>query len=467
MKMPTIAQRGVRSLRESLAWIPPYGRAVIRYWEALSMQAKLSVLFAGLILTMTGFFYGFAVFQTTREIKISAIYRGQAIAEALKGEVGYGIQSKSFSNLNLTFHRLASSRNDIAYVFLLDSQGLVLANSEPGRVGEKLLDPLTRKSLGATSMRVQFGRVDVDGQGDFSELCDVAVPILIKGKRLGTLRVGVSYTQYLQANSPRIRQKIAFFVLPFAILSILIAFKLAKSYTKPLQRLAQATSEISKGNYNVQLPLNRRDELGEVAHAFNLMAQNVKENFAKVSEMANRDGLTGLYNARFFQEALARELDRVKRSGRPLSVIIFDADRFKKVNDRYGHPVGDQILQHLSHLARSVLRGYDVMARYGGEEFIVMLTDTTGSQAVLMAERMRKMIEQRPLLTDEGDTIRATVSVGVATARAPYEKKELISEADQALYRAKETGRNKVVLFKPLVRATTELPPVMPTQPSL
>src|SRR4029077_16887506 len=201
-------------------------------------------------------------------------------------------------------------------------------------------------------------------------------------------------------------------------------------------------------NYDIQLPLNRQDELGDVAQAFNTMAQHLKENFTKVSDMANRDGLTGLYNARFFHEALTREMERTKRTSRPLSLLIFDADFFKRINDRYGHPQGDQILQHISKIARSVLRGYDVLARYGGEEFIAMLTETNGPQALLLGERLRKNVEQRPFVTEEGDLIKVTVSVGVAAAHPPYDRKDLISEADQALYQAKDSGRNKVVLFK-------------------
>lgn len=451
----------------------PYWRDALRLWDALSIRAKLSILFSGLILTMTAFFYGFAVYQTTREIKISAIYRGQAIAEALKGEVSYALQTKNFPNLDYTFRRLSSARNDISYVFLIDNDGTILSHSESERVGEKLIDGLTKKSLSTAASRVQFGRVDIEGNGEFSDLCDVSVPMIVKGKRMGTLRVGVSYVQYLRANSPRIRQKIALFVLPFALLAILFAIKLARSFTKPLQRLTQAVSEISKGNYGIQLPLNRRDELGDLAHSFNAMAVNLKDNFEKVSDMANRDGLTGLYNARFFREALDRELDRVKRSGRPLSVILFDADRFKKINDRYGHPAGDQILQHVSRIARSVLRGYDVLARYGGEEFIALLSDTTGPQAALLAERIRKIVEQRPHITEEGEAIKATVSIGVATAKAPYDKKELISQADQALYRAKETGRNRVIVFRPIdfseavPSSSVPPPPSVPTQSTL
>lgn len=447
-----------QTLTQVNAWNQARWKLAVRLWDALSMRAKLSILFSGLILVMTGFFYGFAVYQTTREIKISAIYKGQAIAEALKGEVSYALQSRTFPNLDFTFRRLSSSRNDVVYVFLLDTTGTVLSHSEPEHVGQVMNDPVSKQSIATSASRVQFERVDMEGQGEFIDLCDVSVPIVMRGKRMATLRIGVSLTQYLHANGPRIRWKIALFALPFAFLSILIAIKLSESFTRPLQSLAQGVSEVSRGNYSVQLPLARRDELGEVAQAFNVMAQHLKENFSRVSDMANRDGLTGLYNARFFQEALDRELEKVKRNGRPLSVLIFDADRFKRINDKYGHPIGDQILQHVSRIARSVLRGYDVLARYGGEEFIAMLTDTTGSQAILLAERLRKMVEQRPYLPENSDPIRATISIGVAQARAPYQKKDLISQADQSLYRAKETGRNKVILFKPVGPEVLPLP---------
>lgn len=443
-------------------WSQLRWQQVLRLWDALAIRAKLSVLLSGVILIMTSFFYGFAIYQTTREIKLSAIYKGQAIAEALKGEVAYAIQSRTFPNLNFTFRRIASSRNDIAQVFLTDQNGTILSHSEPELVGQVLSDGVTKRGLAASGGRVQFERTDMEGHGELSDICDVSVPILMHGKRVATLRIVTSLTQYLLANGPRIRWKMAVFALPFAFLSILLAIKLSDSFTRPLMRLAQGVSEVSRGNFSVQLPLNRKDELGDVAHAFNSMAQHLKENFERVSDMANRDGLTGLYNARFFQEALDRELERLKRNGRPLSVLILDADRFKRINDKYGHPVGDQILQHVSRIARSVLRGYDVLARYGGEEFIALLSDTTGAQGILLAERLRKMVEQRPYLPEQGDPIKVTVSVGVAQSHAPYTKKDLISQADQALYRAKETGRNKVILFK-----TVSQPEVLvgPTNP--
>ena len=458
MKRVAFSAKFTHLLRRLMDWHRPYLEAIRRFWDALRISAKLSVLLAGMILVMTAFFYGFAVYQTTREIKISAVHKGEAVAEALKDEVSYVLLAGNFPSLNYSFKRLTSSRNDIAYMYLLDPHGVVLSHSDSENVGRIYSDRLTQESLVDPGTRVRFSRVDLDGDGHLSDLCDVSVPIIARGHRVATLHIGLSLTRYLAANAPRIRTKIAWFVIPFSFFAILVAMKLSRSFTKPLQSLARGAAEVSQGNYGVQLPLARRDELGEVAQAFNKMAANLKENFAKVSDMANRDGLTGLYNARFFHETLARELERIKRTGHPFSVILLDGDRFKKVNDRYGHPVGDMVLQHISQVLRSVLRGYDMLARYGGEEFIAMLPEATGSQALLLGERLRKTIEQKPLVTDDGETLRLTISVGVAQSRAPYEKKDLISQADQALYRAKESGRNKVVLYKPLSFETESSP---------
>lgn len=439
----------------------PYLEAIHRFWDTLRIRAKLSILFAGMILVMTSFFYGFAVYQTTREIKISAIHKGEAVAEALKDEVSYVLIAGNFPALNYSFKRLVNSRHDIGYVYLLNPRGIILSHSDSDQVGRALADRNTTESLADPGTRVKFFQGDEDKNGRTSEICNVSVPVYARGKRMATLHIGVSLTRYLANNAPRIRTTLAWFIIPFSIFAILIAMRVAHSITKPLQDLARAASDVSKGDYTIRLPLERRDELGEVAQSFNRMAANLKENFDKVSDMANRDGLTGLYNSRFFRETLARELERVKRTTRPFSLMLLDGDKFKRINDRYGHPVGDLVLQHISQVAKSVLRGYDMLARYGGEEFIAMLPDATASQAVLLAERLRQAIEQKPLPTENSGLIRVTLSIGVAQARAPYDGKELISQADQALYTAKETGRNRVVLFRTndqSVKSTTPEP---------
>ncbi len=165
-------------------------------------------------------------------------------------------------------------------------------------------------------------------------------------------------------------------------------------------------------------------------------------------EQSIRDGLTGAYNHRHFQESLQREVGRADRQGRPLSVLLLDIDDFKAINDRYGHPVGDAILERIVAEIRSEVRGdMDLVARYGGEEFAVILPEIPTEVAAEVAERIRRRIDERLFRPPETeDIIRVTVSIGLAAYPADASnKKELIDRADAALYRAKRAGKNAVV----------------------
>ena len=168
-----------------------------------------------------------------------------------------------------------------------------------------------------------------------------------------------------------------------------------------------------------------------------------------MQKLARTDALTGLFNRRYFFEIAEKEFAESIRYGRPLSVIILDLDLFKEINDTYGHLVGDQALIHIGELLLKAIRTPDTAARYGGEEFVVLLPETESSQAMLFAERLRKLVDDSP--TQNGnDSISLTASFGVAG----YQTKDgetfdqLISKADQALYMAKGNGRNQVVCYR-------------------
>ena len=162
------------------------------------------------------------------------------------------------------------------------------------------------------------------------------------------------------------------------------------------------------------------------------------------------DGLTKLYNHRHFQDELARAFEESERYQRPLSLAIIDLDFFKKVNDTYGHAVGDEVLKAVSRMFQESIRSTDLAARYGGEEFAVMMPETEIDDALVFAEKIRSMVEETTIDT-QGGPIRATVSIGVSTV--PQSKirsaKELIVAADKALYRAKKEGRNQVQASRP------------------
>ena len=165
-----------------------------------------------------------------------------------------------------------------------------------------------------------------------------------------------------------------------------------------------------------------------------------------LKELAVRDGLTGLYNHRYFQEALTVEVLRCKRHDRGFSLLFIDIDKFKHYNDTNGHPEGDIALKTTSELINSRLRASDILARYGGEEFIVLLPETSSTIALEIAEDIRQMIEQHPFTGEESQPLgKLTISVGISTFGVDgTDGSTLLEVADRRLYKAKDMGRNKV-----------------------
>jgi two-component system, cell cycle response regulator len=178
---------------------------------------------------------------------------------------------------------------------------------------------------------------------------------------------------------------------------------------------------------------------------------NLDEIFQKqMYESALRDGLTKAFNKKYFTDRLESEFTFAIRHVAPLTLVLFDIDHFKKVNDTHGHQAGDHVLSEISALLTGMLRAEDVFARYGGEEFAVICRGSDLMQGQVVAERMRKAVEQNKFVF-EGTNIPVTISIGVAGLPDPAVKDaaELVSLADQSLYKSKHGGRNRVTLHKP------------------
>jgi diguanylate cyclase (GGDEF)-like protein len=177
--------------------------------------------------------------------------------------------------------------------------------------------------------------------------------------------------------------------------------------------------------------------------------QEVNELLARVSVLANRDGLTELFNRRFFDERLLEEIGRAGRSRVALSLILLDLDHFKRINDGYGHPMGDAVLIKVADVIRTTCRSSDVPGRYGGEEFAIILPETSGQHGAELADRLRTNVEKLDFsaLTDRG--LRISVSAGVAEWQPGMLPSALLRHADIALYEAKSQGRNRVILRTP------------------
>lgn len=175
-----------------------------------------------------------------------------------------------------------------------------------------------------------------------------------------------------------------------------------------------------------------------------------KQTEAKLQRLAQTDYLTDVLNRRAFFELAGPELERSRRYRHALAFILFDVDNFKKVNDTYGHLVGDRVLQTIAHACQRSLREMDKLARYGGEEFIIMLPETDGPGACRSANRLRQIIQQAEVSTHQGP-VSVTASLGVAVFqpdRANLTLDRLLGRADQALYQAKQAGRNQVCLWQ-------------------
>ena len=189
---------------------------------------------------------------------------------------------------------------------------------------------------------------------------------------------------------------------------------------------------------------DEKQVLDVLAPQLALACQNITA-VQKIQQLAVTDDLTGIYNKRYFRQAFLKEFDRAKRYDFPLSLLMIDLDHFKKVNDRYGHPIGDVVLSEFAGLVLELTRSTDIFARYGGEEFALILPHTAEEEAMEIAERVRRKVETNAF-PGEDHPITLTISVGVGTNRAGIETPEdLMNLTDVNLYRAKSGGRNLVI----------------------
>jgi len=220
-------------------------------------------------------------------------------------------------------------------------------------------------------------------------------------------------------------------------------FELDPGQMKPYsQMLQEANEELGRLNFSYEQLVMALKESKEKSEKF---ANDLQAANKKLEGLAFRDGLTNLYNHRYFQEILEKEIARARRYKKGLCLMIFDIDFFKKVNDTYGHPAGDQVLITLAKQLEAAIRPSDIIARYGGEEFTVILPETEESGMAVFAERLRQCVMGITTKVNNIE-INVTISAGGTCFSPDLEgatKQELIDTADRALYMSKENGRNR------------------------
>jgi diguanylate cyclase (GGDEF)-like protein len=247
--------------------------------------------------------------------------------------------------------------------------------------------------------------------------------------------------------SAAMRRSILVSVLPGLVLAAIVAVILSVHLGRSLSSLSRAVDAMAFGDLSTRVTPRGDDELSELGHAFNAMAQRVEEAQETLWRAAVRDSLTGLLNHREFYRRLEEEIARADREGQDLAVLMIDLDDFKGVNDTCGHLRGDTVLRETARVLEACVREQDVIARYAGDEFAVVLTSTDVRAAHVVAERIRECAASVADAAALPPGTPVTVSVGVAT-RAPGVEPlgDVMERADQALYRAKAGGRDRVVV---------------------
>jgi len=234
----------------------------------------------------------------------------------------------------------------------------------------------------------------------------------------------------------------------FSVMGLLILWKTNRTFQILNDGIIIAIKEKQFGDLPVDSANN--SEFNSAIRSFNSMSAWLGGHIYDLNQLANKDGLTGLYNHRYMQEKLDEEIRRFTRSNDPFSLVMVDIDRFKTVNDTYGHDSGDVVLKHVAEVLKGNLRESDWVARYGGEEFLIFLFGADKHAAFQVMEKTRMAVERFEMLLPQHDrTVHVNISCGISSC--PFDgsaKDELRQKADSALYRAKKNGRNQTVLYE-------------------
>jgi diguanylate cyclase (GGDEF)-like protein len=259
--------------------------------------------------------------------------------------------------------------------------------------------------------------------------------------------------QYLAA----MRDALWFGVSGAAALALVLGVLLSRGLGRTLGHLTGAVRAMHGGSLLQRVPVEGKDEVAELAAAFNAMSEKLARTHEELSEshqtilaqaeqmreLSVRDALTKLHNRRHFDEQACTLFSHAVRHKRPLSVVIGDIDFFKQINDQFSHATGDTVLRQVGEILRSHMRLSDLVARYGGEEFVIAFPETELPQAAALCDKLRAMIEAFPWHQVHPE-LKVTMSMGVYADLAAGTAEAMLQKADALLYRAKETGRNRV-----------------------
>lgn len=313
-----------------------------------------------------------------------------------------------------------------SYVYVVDSEGNIIYHPEKNRMGDNVIENGAVKRV----VEGKDGNIEITNSKGIRMLAGYAY---VKTSEWGI----VSQTpknSYIQPSIELIKQ-VGKVTLPFEILVLVISIYLLRKFVHPLRELAQYAHQVAEKTTIKRPEISEGYfEVNELKHTMFLMVDHYRTQIQMFENEATLDPLTGLLNRRTLQKRI--------HEFKEYSIILFDIDHFKMVNDTYGHLMGDEVLKFLSDLIRNQTRECDISFRYGGEEFLILLPNTTIEEAYQIAERIRITTEET--ISPIGKAVTISVGVGNMPNTASHHN-ELFNLIDQALYRAKGNGRNQTV----------------------
>lgn len=332
--------------------------------------------------------------------------------------------------------------DSVSAVYLLSSEGDLLTSS--GGVSSRAMSTTLN---GATLERL----LQREGQA-FRYVSFTRNDVVGTLKRVPDMRWVVVTEIPSHAAFGQVRRFRNFALLVIAALLLVAAvgaYRFGVIIVRPLDRLTKGAATVAAGDLAVDLPSGGAGEVGYLTTVFNHMVSQLRQSREKLERLSLTDDLTGLWNHRALMQRLDEEARRYRRTRRHFAVLMADVDHFKKYNDAFGHPAGDEVLKKIGAILRHAARETDCVARYGGEEFCFMLPETPIQGAATLAERLRARVEAADFAGQQ-----ITLSIGVASLPANGDSPEaVVAAADAALYEAKRKGRNRVMQARKAKRA--------------
>jgi len=275
-----------------------------------------------------------------------------------------------------------------------------------------------------------------------------------QGYKTGEIRGGISVeipiAQHLNHSDERMFRIASYALATYLILALTLTLTVRRFVSKPMKKMIEFTNGLEFENEALLSSEGQSDEVGILARSLSETRKRIQHQQMTLREKAEEldlsrrtDPLTGANNRQHFILEMPKIVARANRDNSPTSILMVDIDHFKEVNDTYGHAIGDRVLQQMVEHMIQETRSYDMLVRYGGEEFLVVMPNTENQNAVVIAERIRKSMEACHCVTAGDKTILYTVSIGVYTT-LQEEIDQMLIKVDDAMYRAKEGGRNRV-----------------------